>query len=132
MRRHWLQNHMGQGNWPQRLLSNRSHYCPGNHKFGDAARFHGSLWGVRYWRSCSRFPHQSTDESVTKEDTPPSCPYCGKLMHRDVLREEIPRDMVARTNAASREPFISIGTAYKVVPASGLSQQTTRSMNRLT
>ena len=28
MRRHRLQNHIVQGNWQQRLLSNRSHYWP--------------------------------------------------------------------------------------------------------
>jgi NAD-dependent deacetylase len=92
-------------------------------------RLHGSIWHVRCWQNCERGGHGWRDDTVPFPTLPPRCPHCGGLLRPVVVwfGEGLnPADVVAASDAAACDVFLTIGTSAVVYPAAGLVHQAKR------
>ncbi len=86
-------------------------------------RYHGSIWEIRCWDSCSAAPARWEDRTVPLARIPPSCPYCGGLLRPGVVWFGEPIDpgvAVRAAEAADCDLFIVAGTSSVVYPAASL------------
>ncbi len=89
----------------------------------NVIRFHGSIWEVLCWQSCSSSPDRWWDDSVPLASIPPLCPYCQGLLRPGVVwfGEGIDPEVLERSvDAATCEVFLTVGTSAVVYPAAGL------------
>ena len=89
----------------------------------NVIRFHGSIWEVLCWQSCSTSPARWWDDSVPFAKSPPPCPYCGGLLRPGVVwfGEGIDPAVLESSLAAVKcDVFLAVGTSAVVYPAAGL------------
>jgi NAD-dependent deacetylase len=92
----------------------------------EIIRLHGSIWEVSCWQGCAKSPRRWRDDTVTFENLPPRCPYCGGLIRPGVVwfGETLETSVISQAwNAAKCDVFIAAGTSAVVYPAAGFIEQ---------
>ena len=89
-------------------------------------RLHGSIWEVSCWQGCAKSPRRWRDDTITFQQMPPRCPYCGGLIRPGVVwfGETLDTSIVSQAmNAMKCDVFMTIGTSSVVYPAAGFLVQ---------
>ena len=95
----------------------------------DVVRFHGSIWELRCWNTCTSRGDPWWDETSQLEVLPPRCPRCGGLARPGVVwfGEGIDDSVIRRSREATRcDVFLTVGTSALVYPAASLVHEAKR------
>jgi NAD-dependent deacetylase len=91
----------------------------------DVIHLHGSVLESKCFFDCQGSPTRVTpDQFVVHDQSPPSCPHCGRWLRPDVVwfGEMLPQDKYLRAQhaAVSCDVMLVVGTSGLVYPAASL------------